>query len=73
MSGRTILARTLLFAAFAGCDSRTATPPSAPEIESLTTPNAASETTTISILAWNVELGGNAPNVIAQQLSELSG
>jgi endonuclease/exonuclease/phosphatase family metal-dependent hydrolase len=54
-----------------GCDSAQTTPPiSVPANPTVEQPATAS---TISILAWNVESGGNDPAVIAQQLADLAG
>ena len=73
MSGRTILASTLLFAAFTGCDSREVTLPSSQGIESPTSVDPITDSNTISILAWNVESDGNDPGVIATQLNASNG
>ncbi len=47
--------------------------PVVPEIEQPAVSENNEGTNTISILAWNVESGGNDPEVIGRQLSELGG
>ncbi len=62
----------LILQLLVGCDSTLTTPPeidvrSNPKVEQTKNTNA------ISVLAWNLESGGNEPDVIAKQLAELSG
>jgi len=68
----------LFLVVLVGCDSTTkpkpdVVQPASPEIAQPTAANPSVETGTISVLAWNVESGGNDPEVIAKQLGELSG
>lgn len=59
----------LILALVSGCTrTATETPKEITEPKKPTTTSS-----TISVLAWNVESGGNAPDVIAKQLTELSG
>ncbi|QDV69020.1 Endonuclease/Exonuclease/phosphatase family protein [Rosistilla carotiformis] len=68
----------LFVVALVGCDSATKPTPDAdrpvqPVVEQPTASNPSAKTGAISILAWNVESGGNYPEVIAKQLGEMSG
>ena len=47
--------------------------PTSPVVEQPAASDSATTTGAISVLAWNVESGGNDPLVIAQQLTELAG
>jgi endonuclease/exonuclease/phosphatase family metal-dependent hydrolase len=57
----------------AGCipSSKTLPPEASTGLESPTDVQSVESSTSISILAWNVESGGSDPQVIAQQLKEL--
>jgi hypothetical protein len=68
----------LIFLSLVGCDPACKSIPNveqpvAPDIEQPAVSEKTEDTNTISILAWNVESGGNDPKVIAQQLTELGG
>ena len=68
----------LFVVALVGCDSATkptldVDQPVPPVVEQPTVSSPSGKDGTISILAWNVESGGNDPEVIAQQLTELGG
>lgn len=54
----------------AGCEPTTKP---APDVERPVTVDTSTDSNSISILAWNVESGGIDPEVIADQLRELSG
>ena len=62
----------LLCLVIVGCDRNRMTTP-ATDAPSNPTAEQPASNGTISILAWNVESGGNDPSVIAAQLTELSG
>ena len=71
---QTLTAAVLILTALVGC-SKTKPQPST-KVDSTTPPVATQpveKTTPLFILAWNLESGGNDPELIAQQLSELSG
>ncbi|MEX1026487.1 MAG: hypothetical protein WD049_00545 [Candidatus Paceibacterota bacterium] len=57
---------------FVGCAPPATEQPAAPDVSDHSKPDGTTDTDTISILAWNVESGGNDPEVIAEQLKELS-
>lgn len=46
---------------------------SSPDVEQATASDPSVQTRTISVLAWNVQSGGNGPEIIARQLGEFDG
>lgn len=66
-------ALTLWALLFSGCESGRNTVEQARKPENTPTSQQSSDGSSLSILAWNVESGGNDPEVIARQLSELAG
>tara|TARA_A100001391_G_scaffold191109_1_gene164235 strand:+ start:837 stop:1739 length:903 start_codon:yes stop_codon:yes gene_type:complete len=68
----------LLVVVLAGCDPATKPTPDVdrpvpPVVEQPTASKPSAKKGAISVLAWNVESGGNDPSFIAQQLTELAG
>ena len=60
----------ILAVLFAGCEP--AVKP-VPDVERPVSVDTNTDSNSISILAWNVESGGNDPEIIAKQLGEMSG